>query len=47
MIRLPSDATIEDLSQADLANFSRHFAQGLSFSETLQILARELSGGQV
>ena len=39
MIRLPSDATIEDLSQADLTNFSRQFAQGLSFSSSDEIEA--------
>jgi hypothetical protein len=39
LIRLPSDATIEDLSQADLTNFSRQFAQGLSFSSSDEIEA--------
>ena len=39
MVTLPSGTTIEDLSQADLTNFGRQFAQGLSFSSSDEIEA--------
>jgi len=46
LIRLPSDATIEDLSQADLANFGRQGAQGMSFgsSDEIEAALRSLLG---
>ena len=39
MVTLPSGTTLEDLSQADLTNFGRQFAQGLSFSSSDEIEA--------
>jgi len=39
VVTLPSGTTIEDLSQADLTNFGRQFAQGLSFSSSDEIEA--------
>ena len=39
MVTLPSGTTIEDLSLADVTNFVRLFALGLSFSSSDEIEA--------